>query len=77
MLYCHIAILLEVQYEEFTMKEFNKWWEKRRRKIYHGDITSAVEETWKAALEWVKSRSDHSKELYMINDYELERELEE
>lgn len=67
------------------MKEFNNWFENIEKEYplyqdkdgYNIGNTKALKVGWKAALEWVKSRSECSKELYMIWVNDIDEELEE
>lgn len=58
------------------MKNYEKWWDKECFwRIDMEDYTSEVyaEKAWRAALEWVKSRSVHR----LISVNEIEEELED
>jgi len=55
------------------MKDFEKYY----NELPMPNLYDERRGTWKAALEWVKSRSDVAKSLYMINVNELDNELQE
>ena len=49
------------------MKAFEKWW---KEEGFYFEYEAMCEETWKAALEWIKSRS--IKRLISVNEIEME-----
>ena len=57
------------------MEAFYKWWKTYKQKWSLNE--HYAREGWRAALEWVKNRSDVAKNLYMIDVNELDEELEE
>lgn len=67
------------------MKEFIKWYANIEKEYplyqdkdgYSIGNYRALQAGWKAALEWVKSRSQVGKSLYMINVSDIDEELEE
>ena len=52
------------------MIEFEKLWKEN-----DGDGKEGCEWYWRAALEWVKSRSEVAKSLYMVSVNDIDEEL--
>ena len=61
------------------MKEFDKWLKEDSIKtgyLYDDVAEKQREKGWRAALKWVKSRSQVGKSLYMIDVNDIDEELE-